>query len=53
LCDKLLLKTDVSFCTYFIIILAIINALLPMDDINEKLFPVGEDQPLTKSYEEA
>lgn len=53
LTDWLYLKSDISICTILIIIISVINAFLPMDKINEKYFPVGEDKSTETTYEVA
>jgi len=43
---------DTSICTWLIILISIVNAFLPMDKINEYLFPVRSAADLTKPYSE-
>lgn len=41
---------DTSICTWFIILISIVNAFLPMDKVNEYLFPVKSAKDLLKPY---
>lgn len=44
--------SEVSTCAYVGIVIGVLNAILPMQDINEKLFYVKPADPTLKTFEE-